>query len=401
MNMPTTLLTPIALFVYRRLEHTQKTIEALQKNLLASESELYIFSDGAKGEEDAEAVEAVRVYLRDVGGFKSVHIFERERNAGLALNIIEGVSEIVERFGRIIVLEDDLITSPYFLSYMNRALDFYEKYSQIWHIAGWNHPVSASGLDDTFAWRSMQCWGWGTWRDRWNHFKKDPKRLIATFSKEDIHRFDLDGIDIYWNQVLANNNGKMNSWAVFWYATIFERNGVCISPSQSYIENIGFDGSGVHTGYREGFSISLNQNENPHLTIDFAENETALNRIKLFYRERENQNMVFSKNLNRVYAFLEQLRKKREACILYGAGTGAHLVAAFIPEVITYIVDTDPEKEGKRILNIPVYGIQHLENESDIKIIITPFGRSKEITEFLSQNYSIPIERLVSLDIFD
>jgi len=234
-------LAPIVLFVYKRLEHTKRTVEALKKNVLAKESDLYIFSDGAKTEKEYNNVREVREYLKTINGFKTVKIFKHALNVGLAENIITGVGTLIDEYGKVIVLEDDLVTSPFFLSFMNSALEYYANEKSIWHIGGWNYPVSAEGIGDTFAWRSMQCWGWATWKERWQYFEKNSKKLIDTFSQEDIYRFNLDGIGLFWNQALANYYGTMNSWAVFWYATIFQHKGLCISPTQSYVENIGFD----------------------------------------------------------------------------------------------------------------------------------------------------------------
>ena len=134
-------LSPVVLFVYNRPEHTKKTIEALQQNHLASESNLYIFSDGCKNENDKIRVEKVREFIQSVKGFKSVSITQREKNLGLANSVITGVSDVINKFGKVIVLEDDLVISPYFLQYMNKALDFYEKEEQVISIHGYIYPV--------------------------------------------------------------------------------------------------------------------------------------------------------------------------------------------------------------------------------------------------------------------
>ena len=156
---------PIVLFVYDRPFHTKQTIEALQKNQLASLSELFIYSDDAKNYGSQDNVDEVREYIYKIGGFKKVTIIKREKNWGLANSIIDGVTQIVNKYGKIIVLEDDLVTSKYFLTFMNNALEFYKYEERVWHICGWNYPINFDGLDDVFLSRLMNCWGWGTWKD--------------------------------------------------------------------------------------------------------------------------------------------------------------------------------------------------------------------------------------------
>jgi len=140
------MLAPIVLFVYNRLDHTQVVIETLLKNTLAKDSELYIFSDAAKSENGIEKVNEVREFIRDDSwhtGLKKVSIVEAEKNKGLAKSIIGGVSEIIQRYGKVIVLEDDLNLSPYFLEYMNDALDYYKDDEEIWSISGYSFPMKS------------------------------------------------------------------------------------------------------------------------------------------------------------------------------------------------------------------------------------------------------------------
>ena len=283
-----TKLAPIALFVYNRPWHTQQTIEALQKNDLASMSDLIIFSDSQKDQESLEMVKEVRKYLKTISGFNSVRIIERGKNWGLAKSITEGVSEIVNLYGKIIVLEDDIVTSSKFLRFMNQALDFYKDKREVWHISGWNYPIDSSHLSDTFLWRAMNCWGWATWDDRWEFFDKDPQLLVDQWTDKQKLTFDLDDLGIFWNQIELNLCGKINTWAIFWYATIFKNDGLCLNPSISYVENIGHDDSGVHCGSSNKFStIGLNEK----LTVSFPkqsiESSIAVSLIKKFYRAQK------------------------------------------------------------------------------------------------------------------
>ena len=150
-------VTPIALFVYNRLGHTQRTIEALKKNILAEDSDLIVFSDAQKSEAEADAVCEVRKFIREIDGFKSVSLVEREVNLGLARSIIDGVTTIVSKYGRIIVLEDDMVTSQYFLTYMNEALEKYADDDRVVSIHGYVYPVKQS-LPEAFFLPGADCW---------------------------------------------------------------------------------------------------------------------------------------------------------------------------------------------------------------------------------------------------
>ena len=177
--------SPIVLFVYSRPWHTQQTVEALLKNELASESELFVFCDGAKSNasaEDKQNINEVRNYIRSIKemcpshstgcSFKSVIIYESNNNKGLADSIISGVTEIVNKYGKIIVVEDDIVTSPYFLRYMNDALNFYVDNKSIFSVNSFN-PIPPDFIKtDVFTLKFMHCWGWSTWSDRWKFFEK-------------------------------------------------------------------------------------------------------------------------------------------------------------------------------------------------------------------------------------
>lgn len=277
-------LAPIALFVYNRPNHTKKTIDALKQNKLASQSELYVYADASRKHSEQSNVDQVRLLISQIEGFKKVTIIEQDTNIGLAKSIVSGVSDIVNKHGRVIVLEDDLVTSPVFLTFMNRALEFYIDKKNVWHISGWNYPLEQSGLGSTFLWRAMNCWGWATWSDRWTHFEKNAEQLIGTFTKDDIRQFNLNNCENFWDQVLANKAGKIDTWAIFWYATIFQNNGLCLNPTVSYVTNIGLDGSGVHCGVNDAYGSQLNDDTYYRFDIDLYEDKLALSRIQKFYR---------------------------------------------------------------------------------------------------------------------
>ncbi len=237
---------PIVLFVYHRPGHTRQTVEALQKNELASESDLFIFSDAPKKTEAVAAVQEVREYIKTVGGFKSVSIVERDINFGLANSIIDGVTRMCNEYGRVIVLEDDLVTSPYFLRYMNDALDLYEHEENIISIHGYIYPV-AEKLPETFFLRGADCWGWATWKRGWELFEQDGRRLLEELCRQKLtDRFDFDNSYPYIKMLRAQIVGKNNSWAIRWYASAFLKNKLTLYPGSSLVLNIGMDDSGTH-----------------------------------------------------------------------------------------------------------------------------------------------------------
>ena len=275
--------SPIVLFVYNRPMHTCQTVEALLKNQPSQESDLIIFSDAPKSGEQAEAVQEVRQYIREISGFKSVAIVEREINYGLARNIIEGVTEVCNRYGRVIVLEDDLITSPYFLSFMNDALDAYRDEEKVMHISGYMFPIDASGLPETFFLRTASCWGWATWDRAWKRFCKEPKKLLGEFTEQTINRFNMDGAYNFWAQVEQNEHGLINTWAVFWYASVFQVDGLCLHPAFSMVNNIGHDDTGEHCKQGGDFSTTLAGNPVTYFENNIIENSLVHARTREFF----------------------------------------------------------------------------------------------------------------------
>lgn len=247
-------LSPVVLFVYNRPLHTQKTVEALQRNELASDSELYIYSDGPKETEEAQAAVAeVRRYLKGVGGFNKITVVENSKNLGLANSIINGVTEVIEKYGRAIVLEDDLITSPYFITYMNQALQFYESNKQIFSISGFSFSkeflkIRPDYTLDVYAHVRPMSWGWGTWLSRWEKadwLVEDYNKFINDSSL--VSLFNRGGTDLA-HMLSLQKNGCIDSWYIRWCYASFENRALNIYPTMSLVNNIGHDASGVHCG---------------------------------------------------------------------------------------------------------------------------------------------------------
>lgn len=249
---------PIALFVYNRPEHTRRTVAALKNNVSAQDSVLYVFSDASKTPHDVPAVQEIRDLIKDIAGFKQVVIAEQVQNQGLAKSIIDGVSGLCEKYGRVIVLEDDLETSPYFLTFMNEALNYYEHEEKVMHISGYRYPVQSFEASDTFFLSLPLCWGWATWRRSWRHFAKDIN-VMDEFDGRQIKRFDFDDTYPFWKQLELNRSGVLNTWFIFWYADVFLRGGLALFPARSLVRNIGMDDSGTHSFVTNDYDVELSR----------------------------------------------------------------------------------------------------------------------------------------------
>ncbi|WP_417168674.1 sugar transferase [Terrihalobacillus insolitus] len=256
------MLAPIVLFVYARPEHTIKTVEALAKNELSKESKLFIFSDAPKGKKDIEKVEKVRNYilsLSEKNWFESVSVHMSTENKGLANSVIEGVTSKIEEFGKVIVLEDDLVTSPDFLSYMNQALNYYEKNDDIWSICGYTFNINFPNgySDDVYLAYRGGSWGWATWIDRWIQVDWEVKDY-PKFKKDKVVRKKLNcgGRDMA-DMLDAQMNGKIDSWAIRWCYTQSKLNKFTIYPIKSRVKNIGLDGTGTHSGKNNKFDVTI------------------------------------------------------------------------------------------------------------------------------------------------
>lgn len=278
------MLAPVVLFVYNRPLHTQKTIEALLANPLASRTDIFIFSDAPKSEADSESVQVVRNFIRQVTGFQSVTVVERSSNYGLARSIIEGVTDVCARYGRVVVLEDDLETSPHFLQYMNDALDHYAEQEKVMHISACCYPVKPFGTDDTYFLKVPLCWGWATWKRAWDHFEKDVS-IMDRFDTGMIRHFDFDDTYKYWKQLEWNRSGRISTWFVFWYAKIFLMDGLSLFPSRSLVRNIGFDNSGVHCNASSDYDVTLTAAPVKISAIPLIESEEGFEKHKEYFRK--------------------------------------------------------------------------------------------------------------------
>lgn len=235
-------LAPIILFVYNRPWHTQQTLEALASNKLAKDSMLYIYADGAKEnaiEQDLQKIKEVREIISTFEGCKEIHITTREKNWGLADNIIDGVTKIVNQYDKIIVLEDDLITSPFFLDFMNQGLVAYKNSPKVWSIGACNFFSTKNHTPETFFIPIPDCWGWATWKDRWQYFETDSSKLLQKLiDKNLVDSFNLYGNYPFIDMLKAQAEGKISSWAIRWQAQAYLHEALALYPKYPLTEHI-------------------------------------------------------------------------------------------------------------------------------------------------------------------
>lgn len=280
-------LAPIVLFVYNRPAHTQKTIEALLQNDLAAGSDLYIYADGAKNDAAVKGVQEVRTYIRSIKGFNSLHIIESDKNRGLAESVIRGVTEVVNKHGSVIVMEDDLVTSPYFLTYMNKCLNLYEHDDQVISIHAYTYPIKLNDVE-TFFLKGADCWGWATWKRGWDLFEKNGQKLLDQIKAQNLSsEFNFNNSYPYTQMLQKQINGENDSWAIRWYASAFLKNCYTLYPAKSLVRNIGLDSSGTHSDSTGHYNDEVLSDETFAQIdkIEVKENTEARKSFEAFFRK--------------------------------------------------------------------------------------------------------------------
>ncbi|MBK5721750.1 hypothetical protein JGH11_12795 [Dysgonomonas sp. Marseille-P4677] len=307
--MQTNNLAPIIFFVYKRPQHTKRALEALAENDLAKESTLYIYADGPKKDADKETLNAIKLtreILKEKQWCKKVNIIESSENKGLTYSIKEGISTIINKYGKAIIIEDDIITSPHYLQYMNDALNLYQDEDKVMSICALVPKTSgADKLPETYFLRFMSCWGWATWARAWNQYISDLDYLCeAVRKRSDFNHFNFDGSEDFYKLLEQTRNGSIDTWDLQWVATIFLKNGLCLFPKYSLTKNIGFDGTGEHCGNNSIYTL---QHNNINLSksvsvkrIKIKENRIGYNYLKRYYKYGEDSSLktrfTFSKN---------------------------------------------------------------------------------------------------------
>ena len=292
-------LSPIVLFVYNRPEHVRRTVEALQKNRLACDSELIIYSDGSSNHESILKIANVREYLKAITGFRKIQIRESLTNKGLSNSIIDGVTSVLFEYGKVIVLEDDMVTSPYFLTYMNEALEKYASDDRVVSIHGYVYPVKQP-LPEAFFLHGADCWGWATWSRGWSAFNSNGQFILDELKRRKlIHAFDFNGAYPYSKMLEGQITGANDSWAVRWYGSAYLAGKLTLYPGRSLVHNIGNDDSGTHCGETDFHNVELSNIPIDISRVKVRPSQKARTAIEAFFRK------------NKAGVFPQLLRKAR------------------------------------------------------------------------------------------
>lgn len=276
-------LAPIVLFTYNRLWHTKETLDSLLQNPEASKSKLYIYTDAAADESEEDKVADLRQYLYSVRGFLEVKVIEQSVNQGLSKSILNGVSEILEDHSKVIVLEDDLRCSPFFLRYMNEGLERYEMEDQVACVHAYCYPIVER--KSSFFLKGSDCWGWGTWKSSWDSFEKNGSKLLKELEVRGLcNIFDFNGAYPYTKMLRDQIQGKNNSWAVRWKASTFLKDQLCLYYKQSLVQNIGNDNSGTHSRKTDVFQVEFPLSYDGIGELKVEEDQMARKQFEDFYR---------------------------------------------------------------------------------------------------------------------
>ena len=277
-------LSKIALFVYNRPVHTSRVLNSLNNNYLSEKSEVYIFSDYPKSKKDIKNVSEVRKIIKNFKGFKKKRIILRKKNFGLAKNFISGITHLLNKFEKLIILEDDNLMSPYFLTFMNDALELYKNSSKVGSISGYSYDLNTSE-NTTFFSSFIPSWGWGTWKRAWKLNNLNGKFLVKKINKlKKVKQFNLDNSYDFMRILKNQASGINNSWSIRWYASLFLKKKLALFNTQSYVKNIGFDGSGVHTPKTSIFNVKILNDykriKKINISIDKKYNKKLMNFFK-------------------------------------------------------------------------------------------------------------------------
>ena len=310
--------TPVAVFTYNRPEHTNRALDALSKCSDIDACEFYFFSDGPRTDAARQDVEATRSILRKWAKLLEAKIIEQPSNLGLAKSIVAGVSDLCERYGRVIVVEDDLIVSPDFLHFMIQSLDHYQDESRVMQIGGFTISPPDGLTNDAFLLPVTTTWGWATWQRAWQSFAWEPKDLdLAKKDHQWRELFDLHGAGSFSGMLEDRLAGRNDSWGILWWYAVSRSNGLVLYPSRSLVWNGGFDGSGIHCGsgdfLQQGDISNYSKDKLPStlslpLTVEYL--PTHLIMLENFLRKQQLNSSTVRRVENTKIDWLIELAKK-------------------------------------------------------------------------------------------
>lgn len=306
------VLAPVVVFAYDRPDHLSQTLAALAANDLAGESVLYVYCDGARewGGEENQTVkgqgphvakryglmhcseEAYEAYLKRVDstrrvarrqtGFKEVHVVEREKNIGLADNIVGAVTEIVNQYGRVIAFEDDVVCTRGCLTYLNDALELYKDDEKVMHVSAWMYPNKGQFPTTFFYDSPYPAGGWATWKRAWQHYNPDTADHVA-YWQDKWEAFDIEGEDYLSRQLIGNLNGTLKTWYVKWYSSMRRMNGLCLYPGTAMSNNIGWDNSGETSLANTRYNVPNPAEYTKVERVPIERNQKAFHYIRVWY----------------------------------------------------------------------------------------------------------------------
>jgi len=255
----------------------------LALNQGAGQQQVIIILDGAKKEQDKPLQEAIKEIVSQAAGFASVELMQNPINLGLSGSIITHVTQKVNEFGAVIVLEDDMETSPLFLRYMHDALEKYEHSQEVISIHAYVYPIA--GLPSSFFLKGADCWGWATWKNKWALFNPNGESLLRELKQRHLlKRFDYNHSYGYTKMLKQQIAGKNQSWAVRWYASALLADKLTLYPGKSLVRNIGNDASGTHSKKTDVFDPILAANL-PELCTEIVENKEAYQAFCAYFRK--------------------------------------------------------------------------------------------------------------------
>ena len=300
------MLAPICLFVFDRPLHTKKVLSSLAKNSESKNSIIYIYSDGIPknvSDERLKNIISTRNIINSENRFKKVNIIINEKNKGLSNSLIKGITEVCNIHDKVIVVEDDLIVSQFFLKFMNDALNKYENNNEVGAICGYFYPIEIDDkIPETFFLSYNSCWGWATWKRSWDEFEKDGNKLLkkikSTHSKKE---FDFNNTVKHFKMLKYQVNGINDSWAIRWAALLFLSSKLSLFPKLSLVKNIGFDGSGIHSSKELGYEVKFSNDKINFLSNDYQENINIRRKLECFFNKLNNFNNY--QTLKRIFSY--------------------------------------------------------------------------------------------------
>lgn len=396
------------LFTYNRSEHTKKVLDALALNETLPEK-LFIFHDGFKETTDLVEWQKVKTEINAVD-WCDVEVIERQRNLGLAKSIMYGLDFVFSMYDAVIVLEDDCVPHILFMTYMTRALQYYEKHDKVYSVSGYAWPVKIepNGTDVYFTKRINSC-GWATWKNRWSYFEQD-YRILARIKKNSYlnQQFHIWGEDLE-SYLLGNVKGICDSWAVFWALKVIEKDGYCVAPYKSLIENIGFDGSGVHCGANK-IDVAMSEDAQTKEFLFDNSYEISENTEQMFadyfaWTSKEEKNTCY---FNILLQWMQLHFEKKTVNDYFRANGITHisiwgrgkLCELFLQEIsdsisLDAIIETKPSL--KEYHGIPVIGKDDIPESTQIIVVMPVYDKDKIMRKFKNKELPvIGIDELVS-----